>query len=90
MAITEYEALAGQVEQALRHRFPNAENIMTEPSYQERIHARGVSREFNGLTEREKQDLLWKMLREELGAESARISLGLAYGTDEFYDPEGF
>lgn len=90
MAITEYEALSGQVEQALRRRFPHAENIRTEPGYQGRIHARVVSREFNGLTEHEKQDLLWKMLREELGPETARISLGLAYGTDEYYDPDAF
>jgi hypothetical protein len=90
MAITEYETLAGQVEQALRRRFPHAENIMTEPGYKGRIHARVVSKEFNSLSEREKQDLLWKKLREELGAESTRISLGLAYGTDEYYDPQSF
>lgn len=87
MVVSDYEMLAHRAEQALRRRFPNAENILTEPGHEGRVHLRVVDEAFNPLTERQKQDLLWSVLSEQLDEdEIKRISIALAYGTDEYYN----
>jgi stress-induced morphogen len=88
MAVEVYEVRADAVKKALRRGFPDAENILTEPGHAGRVHARVVSPEFNGLSERRKQELLWKVLREELGEEAQYVTIALAYGTDEYYNED--
>jgi len=79
----DYEALAPRVKAALRRAFPENSTIVTSPGYRGRIHAKVVSEQFNGITEREKQAIIWDALRDELHEEAQGVSLALAYGTDE-------
>jgi len=79
----DYEALAPRVKAALRRAFPEDSTIVTSPGYRGRIHAKVVSEQFNGITECEKQAIIWDALRDELWEEAQGVSLALAYGTDE-------
>src|SRR5579863_9728183 len=87
MAVLNYEIIARTVEHALRRCFPEAENILMEPGYEGRVHVRIVSYEFNGLSERQKQERLWEALREELNDAAQYVTIALAYGTNEYYNP---
>ncbi len=79
----DYETLAPRVRAALRRAFPDNSTIVTSPGYRGRVHAKVVSEQFNGISEREKQAIIWDALREELNEEAQAVSLALAYGTDE-------
>jgi acid stress-induced BolA-like protein IbaG/YrbA len=78
----DYQAEAERVREALRGAFPQ-DTIATDEGYNGRVHVKVVSERFNRRSEREKQDLLWEILRDRLGAEAQAVSLALAYGTDE-------
>ncbi len=89
MAVREPDVILRRAEEALRRRFPNAEDIRAIVAPSGRVHLRIVDSAFNPLTERQKQDLLWHKLGESLDeSEIKRISIGLAYGTDEYYDKD--
>lgn len=77
------EDLAPKVKAALRRAFPDNSTIVTSEGYGGRVHAKVVSERFNRINEREKQDILWTVLRNELKEEAQAVSLALAYGTDE-------
>jgi hypothetical protein len=47
-----------------------------------RVFVKVVSPRLNGLTEREKQDLVWSALH-NLGPNAQAVALALAFGTDE-------
>ncbi len=79
----DYEVLAPRVKAALRRAFPENSTIVTSPGYRGRIHAKVVAEQFNGITEREKQAIIWDALRDELREEAQGVSLALAFGTDE-------
>ena len=79
----DYEALAPKVKAALRRAFPDNSTIVTSPGYRGRVHAKVVSEQFNGISEREKQNIIWDALNSELSEEAQAVSLALAYGTDE-------
>lgn len=49
------------LQEALRHRFPN-DTVDISDGYQEHIHVVVVSREFDEMTEREKQQVLWQII----------------------------
>ena len=78
----DYAALAPKVKAALRRAFPTNFVIEIEEGYQGRIRAKVISGQLNGMREQEKQNYLWDILRQELGAASDSISYVLAYGTD--------
>ena len=78
----DYQIEARRVKEALRVAFPH-DTIATDEGYNGRVHVKIVSERFNSRSEREKQDLIWEILRDRLGAESQAVSLALAYGTDE-------
>ena len=78
-----YAEIAPKVKDALRRAFPDNSTIVTSEGYGGRVHAKVVSERFNGINEREKQDILWNALRGELKEEALAVSLALAYGTDE-------
>ena len=86
MAIDLYSHRKTIVDAAVRQTFPQAINVLIEPGHKGRVHVRVVSPEFNGLSESQKQDLLWQKLRNTLGPEAQHISLGIAYGTNEHYN----
>ena len=73
---------SARVETTLRQAFPNAA-IVSDEGWHGRVHTKVVSPAFNGLSERDKQELVWNVLRSELGPESQSVALVLAYGTDE-------
>lgn len=79
----DYAALAPKVKAALRRAFPENSTIVTSPGYKGRVHAKIVSEQFNGMTERDKQAYIWDALNDELKEEAQVVSLALAYGTDE-------
>ncbi len=68
---------------ALRKSFP-FDTIATEQTYLGKIHIKIISEKFNNKTERQKQRIVWNILKKELNIEEIQlISLALAYGTDE-------
>ena len=71
-----------RVEQALRQDFPH-DTIDTTEGYNGRVHLKVVSRRFNGMNERQKQQYVWEILNGKLGPEAQAVSLALVYGTDE-------
>lgn len=81
--VYDYEEMASRVRAALRRAFPDNSTIVTSPGYRERVHAKVVSEQFNGISEREKQNIVWDALNSELSEEAQAVSLALAYGTDE-------
>ena len=78
----DYAQEAGRVVDALRQEFPQ-DTIDTNEGYNGRVHVKIVSRRFNGKGEREKQQMIWDIMRARLGADAQAVSLVLAYGTDE-------
>ena len=79
----DYASFAPKVKAALRRAFPENSTIVTSPGYKGRVHAKIVSEQFNGMTERDKQAYIWDALNDELKEEAQAVSLALAYGTDE-------
>lgn len=78
-----YDEVAPKVINALRSAFPTNSTIVTSRGYGGRVHAKVVSEQFNGISEREKQAIIWDALRDKLKEDSQAVSLALAYGTDE-------
>lgn len=78
----DFGVLAPQVEAALRSEFPRDTMDVSE-GYLGRVRIKLVSSRFNGMDEREKQDLVWQILRARLGPEAQAVSYVLVYGTDE-------
>ncbi len=78
-----YTEISQRVEDILRREFGPNVTIRTDEGWHGRVHVKIVSSAFDERTEAEKQEMIWEVLRRELGAESQAISLVLAYGTDE-------
>ncbi|MBN2196315.1 MAG: hypothetical protein JW751_26110 [Polyangiaceae bacterium] len=72
--------LIPRIEAALRGEFPH-DTVDVSPGYGSNLHVLVVSRRFDGMSERERQELLWSVIdRADLtDAEKTRISLLLAY-----------
>ncbi len=64
--VYDYEEIAPRVKAALRRAFPENSTIVTSPGYKGRVHAKIVSEQFNGMTERDKQAYIWDALNDEL------------------------
>jgi len=80
----EYDEIAPRVEAALRKHLPENTTIDTNRGYQGRVHSTVISTQFNGLSEKQKQEIVWRALREELGDDVQDVALVLAYGSDEY------
>ena len=78
----DFDEFAPKVEQALRDEFPK-DTIEITQGYKGRVHLLIVSPKFNDMTERQKQDFIWEILKAELEDEVQAVSLALVYGTDE-------
>lgn len=78
----DYAGLAPRVLAALREHFPQ-DTIALSEGYMGRVHVKVVSEKFNGLSEPEKQDMIWVILEGELGEDAKYVTLAIAYGTDE-------
>jgi len=71
-----------RVKEALRAVFPQ-DTTATNEGYNGRVHVKVVSERFNRRSEREKQDMIFQIPRDQLGADAQAVSLAMAYGTDE-------
>jgi stress-induced morphogen len=80
--VFDFDQLAPKVEQALREEFPK-DTIEINKGYKGRVHVLIVSPRFNDMTERQKQDYIWDILKAELEEDVQAVSLALVYGTDE-------
>ena len=78
----EYATLSEGVKRVLREEFPQ-DTISTSEGYRGRVQVKIVSERFNNMTERQKQDFVWDLLRDRLSSDAQRVSFVLAYGTDE-------
>jgi hypothetical protein len=78
----DYGTLSQKIKQNLRRAFPE-ETVDTRPGYMGRVHVLVVSRRFNGMSERQKQDLFWEILRVESPDEAEAVTVAILYGTDE-------
>ncbi len=79
----DYESLQPRVEAILRRRFPENTTIVYQKGMRGHVHVKIVSEEFNGLSEEAKQQLVWRVLDTELGADALGVALVIAYGMDE-------
>jgi len=80
--VYEFEAIAPRVRDALRRAFPE-DTVDVSEGYLGRVHVLVVSSRFNGLTEMQRQNMIWEVLRAELGDEAEAVTLAAVYGTDD-------
>ena len=80
--VFDYQTESQRVKEALRSVFPQ-DTIVTDEGYNGRVHVKVVSERFNHRLEREKQAMIFDILRDKLGADAQAVSLAMAYGTDE-------
>ncbi len=71
-----------KAEKALRAVFPTDTIDVTE-SYKGRAHVLIVSATFNGMSERQKQDFIWDVLRAEMESDADAVTSVVCYGTEE-------
>jgi hypothetical protein len=75
-------ASRSKVEAVFRAAFPSGYVDVSE-GYHGRLHVLVVSRDLDGLTEREKQARLWDVARRGLPDDTTSISLLIGYSPDE-------
>jgi stress-induced morphogen len=79
----DYEDYSFRARAALKQEFPT-ETVATERGYNGRVRVKVVSEKLNGLTEQEKQDVVWSVLRKAFPEDELQsIAIVLAFGTDE-------
>ena len=76
------ESFKNKVSDIFRGAFPNGYVDVSE-GYHHRLHVLVVSRDFDGLTEREKQARLWEVARHGLKEDTTDISLLIGYSPEE-------
>lgn len=75
--------LLPQVEHTLRQTFGSDIAIFPEAGFEHRLVIKVISPQFNGRSEKEKQELVWDSLRAAMGEDSTDIGVVIVYGTDE-------
>jgi len=78
----DYADIAERTKRALAGELTNA-MIVTEEGFGGRVHVKIVSDHLDGMSEREKQELVWDILKRELASDAQAISFVLPYGADE-------
>jgi stress-induced morphogen len=78
----DFVGLSLNAKQALSSEFPGSA-VSVDEGWHGRVHMKIVSDIFNGKSEAVKQEIVWNVLREKLGADAQGVSLVLAYGFDE-------
>ena len=77
-----YQDVAPRVEAALRSHFPT-DTVDVWAGYEGRVHVLVVSKAFNGRSEKERQAMLWDIMKRELGPDADLVAFAIAWGTDE-------
>ena len=70
------------VKQVFEKSLPGA-FIDVSDGYRDNVHIVLVSRQFDGMPEREKDEYLWSIVRPALSTDAGRISLLLGYSPDQ-------
>ena len=78
-----YAQVSADVRRVLQMAFGSNVAIRTEEGEHGTVFVRIVSDHFDGLSERAKQDKIWKVLRRELKADAQAVALVMAFGTDQ-------
>lgn len=79
----DYAQASATVREMLQKEFgPNAA-VRTDEGDSGTVYVRIVSDRFDGLSDRTKQDIIWKALRQNLKEDSQAVALVLAFGTDQ-------
>lgn len=68
--------LKTKIEQILQQAFPG-ETVDVSDGYQENVHIVVVSRKFTGLSEKEKQEMLWGVIDNSDLADAEKLSISL-------------
>ena len=76
------ETFKKEVTEIFRTAFPKGYVDVSE-GYHNRLHVLVISRDFDGMTEREKQARLWEIADQKLGEKTPDISLLIGYSPDE-------
>jgi len=79
----ETEDIAGQVTSVLRGLLGDNSTIDTEPFQDDRVLVVAVSPQFNDMTPKQRQRMVWGPVRKALGPRARRVALVLTYGTHE-------
>lgn len=79
----DYATESQRVEKALRDALGNDVVVKTSEGWHGRVHVKVVSPYFDGKDEREKQQVFYEILRDQLGEDSQAVSLALVYGMDD-------
>jgi len=80
--VFDYASISAEAKDALEQAFPEAA-IDTEEGSGGRVHVKIVSPDFDGKSERAKQEMVWEALRRALGDRVLAVSFVLPYGLDE-------
>lgn len=83
VVVSDYPQMSQRVRDVLRDAFGPNISVHTDEGEYGGVFVKVVSDQFDGLAEREKQDRIWRVLRERLGAESQSVALVLAIGLDQ-------
>lgn len=83
VTVPDYNEISGRVEETLLRAFGPNVAVQTDKGYEGRVFVRIVSKQFNGLSEKEKQDRIWDVLRTQLKEKSTLVALVMAFGTAE-------
>lgn len=68
--------IKASLEQAFRHRFPH-DTVDVSDGYMENIHVLVVSRDFDGMAEQEKQDMMWRIIDQSPLCEADKTLISL-------------
>ena len=79
----DFTKLSRQVADVLRKEFGPDVTVRTDEGWHGRIHVKVVSNAFDDRASDEKQEMVWQVLKRELGEEADAVALVLAYGMDE-------
>lgn len=79
----DYKKTAPEVEKILRDEFSDNAVIVLSEGYLGRVNAKIVSPTFDGMSEQEKQNVVWRVLEDALGSRVLEVGLVMVYGVDE-------
>ncbi len=77
-----YPEATKKAEAGLRKVFEN-DTISFSEGYNGRVHVKIVSEKFNKMNAQERQQYVFEILNDEMGADAQAVSLVMPYGTDD-------
>lgn len=80
---TSFAHIKPEIERVLEESFGPGAAVSVEQGYAGRAHVKIVTPKLNGLTEEQKQQLVWDALRRGLGEDAQLVAFVLPYGMDE-------